>query len=184
MVSGSCPASLGKNSDADLAGQLAQLLDGGGPVHVAAHQQGFLVLALLEPAGQLGDAGGLAGALQARHQHHRRRLDPQVQFRIRLAHDPDQFFVHDLDQHLAGRQAEQHLLAHRPLAHPGDEIPHHRQRHVRFQQRHAHLAQGVLDVVLGQAALAAQILDGAQQALAEIFEHADPPSLQSEWAGL
>ena len=43
---------------------------------------------------------------------------------------------------------------------------------VRFQQGHAHLAQGILDVVLGKAALATQILDGEQQAFAEIFEHA------------
>ena len=89
----------------------------------------------------------------------------------------------DLDQHLAGRQAEQYLLADRPRAHPVDELAHHRQRHVRFQQGHAHLAQGILDVVLGKAALATQILDGEQQAFAEIFEHAGNLDSKSEKRG-
>ena len=48
-----------------------------------------------------------------------------------------------------------------------DEAAHHRQRHVGLQQRHAHLAQHVLHVALGDAGLAAHRLDGATQAFGE-----------------
>jgi hypothetical protein len=77
----------------------------------------------------------------------------------------------DLDQHLAGCQALQHLLPGRPLAHPVDEILDHRQRDVGLEQRHAHLAQGVLDIVRAQPALAAKVPDGAGQAFAETVKH-------------
>ena len=40
-----------------------------------------------------------------------------------------------------------------------DEVLHHGQCHVRLQQRRPHFAQGVLDVALGQAALAANFLE-------------------------
>ena len=46
-----------------------------------------------------------------------------------------------------------------------DEALDHRQRDVRLEQRHAHLAQRLADVLLGDAAAAAQALDGAGQAL-------------------
>ncbi len=39
-----------------------------------------------------------------------------------------------------------------------DEILDHRQGHVGFEQRHAHIAQRVLNIFFGQPRLAAQVL--------------------------
>ena len=66
-------AGLGEHRHVDLAAERAQLLDGGGALEVGADQQRVAALRL-EPAGELGGVGGLARALQAGHQHDRRRL--------------------------------------------------------------------------------------------------------------
>ena len=63
------------------------------------------------------------------------------------------------------------LLPDRFFAHLGDECLHYRQRDVGLEQRDAHFAQGLPDAVLGQAALAAQLLHRPGQALGEIFKH-------------
>ena len=52
-----------------------------------------------------------------------------------------------------------------------DEALHHLEVHVGFQKRHADLAHGVVDVVLGQAALAAQPAEYALKAFGEVLEH-------------
>jgi ABC-type uncharacterized transport system permease subunit len=53
----------------------------------------------------------------------------------------------------------------------GDEVLDHRQRDVGFEQGHAHLAQGVGDVGLGQACFTAQRLHDAGKALGQVVEH-------------
>ena len=65
-------AGLAEHRHVDLAAERAQLLDGGGALEVGADEQRLATLAL-EPAGQLGRVGGLAGTLQTGHQHDRRR---------------------------------------------------------------------------------------------------------------
>ena len=80
--------------------------------------------------------------------------------------------MHDADQRLARRQAAHHLLAERALAHLRDEVPDHRQCDVGLEQRHAHLAQRVLDVGLGEPRFAAQRLDDLRQASCQTFKHA------------
>ncbi len=52
-----------------------------------------------------------------------------------------------------------------------DEGLHHRQGHVRLEQRHAHLAQGIGDVVFGDAAATAQGIDGAGEPRCQVVEH-------------
>ena len=154
--------------------QRPQLVDGRRTIDVATDHHDLLFLLLLEPAGKLGHTGGLARTLQARHQHHRRRLRRQVQDLVGRTHELDQLVVDDLDQHLARRQAARHLLAHRLVAYPVHKGSHHRQGHIGLEQGHAHLAQGVLNVVLGQATPATEIVEGASEALLQIFEHGLP----------
>ena len=54
---------------------------------------------------------------------------------------------------------------------PVDEVAHHRQRHIGFEQRDADLAQRGADIVLGQRAAAAQPVEDVVQAIAEAVEH-------------
>ena len=107
------------------------------------------------PSGARGCAGaapslragrGLARALQADHQHDPGRRAGQRQIARLAAEQLDQAVVDDLDHHLAGRDAAQHLLADRALADPGDEVLDHRQRDVGLEQRHPNVAQRALDV--------------------------------------
>ena len=48
---------------------------------------------------------------------------------------------------------------------------HHRQRHVRIEQREAHLADGIGDVVLAQVAAARESVEGAGEARCQTVEH-------------
>ncbi len=127
------------------------------------------VLALGEPARQLTRGGGLAGALQARHQDHGGRLDGQRQFvgvgAQVAAHEGGQFLVDDADQRLARAEAAGDFFAQRLFLHPRDKVANDRQRDVGFQERHAHFAQHLLRVGLGKAGFPAQRLDDTRQAL-------------------
>src|SRR5690606_19576636 len=87
-------------------------------------------------------------------------------------HDRGQLVAHDLDQGLARGQRLQHFLADRAHLDALYQGLHHRQRDVGLEQRDAHLAGGLADVLLGQPPPAAQALDGAGETLGEGLEHA------------
>ena len=148
-----------------------ELLDGRRPIDVTRHQQGLAPFALNEPLGQLAAGGGFARALQTGHQYHCRRGYRQVQTCGLAAHQCSEFALHHADQRLTGREAAHHILTERLFLHLGDEIAHHRQRHISLEQGNAHLAQGVLNIVFGQTRLTAQGLDDARQALGQVVEH-------------
>ena len=69
------------------------------------------------------------------------------------AQDRHELVVDDLHDHLAGRDAAQHLLADGALAHPADEVLDHRQRHVGLEQGDADLPHRLADVGLAQRRL-------------------------------
>ena len=69
-----------------------------------------------------------------------------------------------------GREAGGDFGAQRLLLHALDEGLDHRQRDVGLEQRHAHFAQGFADVFFGDAAAAAQGVDGAGQPRRQVFE--------------
>ncbi|MCY1539482.1 hypothetical protein D9M68_750690 [compost metagenome] len=71
----------------------------------------------------------------------------------------------DAHQGLAGAEAGGDFFAQRLFLYPRDEFAHDGQRHVGFQQCHAHFAQHFLGVGLGQASFPAQRLDDARKAL-------------------
>jgi ABC-type uncharacterized transport system permease subunit len=80
--------------------------------------------------------------------------------------------MHHPHQRLAGRQAANHFLAKGFFFDAGDEIAHHRQGDIGFQERHADLAQHLGRVGFGQARLAFDGFDRFGQALSEIVKHA------------
>jgi hypothetical protein len=61
------------------------------------------------------------------------------------------------------------LLAEGLFLDAGNEVLDHRQSHVGFEQGHAHFAQHVRNVVVGQAGLATQVLYDAAEALGEVI---------------
>ena len=101
MSTGASLASAEAKPAPTCCGQSLQLQDGRRAVHVGADHQHFFVLFLDQPARQFAGAGGFTGALQAGEHDHHRPLRAQVKSRARLAHEPRQFLVHDLDERLA-----------------------------------------------------------------------------------
>jgi hypothetical protein len=70
-----------------------------------------------------------------------------------------QLVMHDLDDLLGGVQPLEHVSAERLLLHRRDELAHDLQADVRFEQRDADLAQGNLQVVLGDFSPAPQLVE-------------------------
>src|SRR6185436_9833822 len=83
----------------------------------------------------------------------------------------DQLVAHHLDHLLARRQRLQHVQAHRLDADALDEGLHDLEIDVGLQQGHAHLAQGLLDVLLRQPAESAEPIEDAGQAIGQAIEH-------------
>ena len=94
-------AGLREHRHVDALGERAQLLDRGRALQVGADEQRVAALGL-EPAGELGGARGLAGALQTGHQHDRRRPTGVGDLERLAAEDPGELAVDDLDDLLAG----------------------------------------------------------------------------------
>ena len=150
----------GKKRGLDLPCQGFQLIDSCRPVDITTGQQYRFLVTLGQQARKLGAAGGLARALQSGHQDNGRRLDTEIKRVIGIPHDVYQLVIDDLHQRLARCQALHHLLSRGPFAHPRDKILDHWQRHIGLQQCHAHITQGVTDIVLGHAPLATQVANG------------------------
>ena len=120
---------------------------------------------------QLGGGGRLPRALEAHHQDHQRRGGGPDEAGFLLTKRHDELFVHDLDDLLAGGEALGHFRADGPLLDPGEEGFHDDQVHIGLEKGQADLAQRFIDVALGQAALAAQTVEGAGEPLAQGIEH-------------
>ena len=78
----------------------------------------------------------------------------------------------DLDDHLAGGDGLHHLLADGTRTHLVDERAHDIERHVRLDQRTAHLAQSEIDIGLRQRAAPRQLVEYAAEAVGQALEHA------------
>ncbi len=162
----------GRDVDLELLAEPLQLQQCRRAAHVGGHEQDALLFARLEPQRDLRRRRRLAGALQAREQHDGGRLRAQVERAHALAHHAHEFVVDDLDQRLAGREALVDLLADDLRLDAVDEGLDDRQRDVRLEQRHAHLAQRVGDVFLGQPAAAAKAFDDGRKTGGKLVEHA------------
>ena len=88
-----------------------------------------------------------------------------------LAEQHYQLPMQDADERLSRRQAGGHFGAECAHLDAVDEALDDRQRDIRLEQRHAHFAQRLGDVLFGDTAAAAQGLNGAGQALGQLVEH-------------
>ena len=147
-----------------------QLLHGVRPLQVGRHHQRGVALCL-QPERQLRRERGLTGALQARQHDHGRRVLGKTQPAGLAAQDRDEFVMDDLDDLLGRVERGGDLFGGGPLLHPGDELPGHRQGHVRLEQDKADLAAGRVDVGSRQPALAPQRGQDLGQPVGECLEH-------------
>ena len=152
-------SALFKDRDAQLLAADLQLLDGGGTVDVAGHQQGVSSLPLLQ-ACQLGAVGGFTGALQAYQHNNRWAVGIDIQVFGIAAHELNELFVDNLNDHLGRGERFQHVGADTALRHSLGEVLDHLVADIRFQQRHADLPHSLLHIGFLQAALAAKLFEG------------------------
>ena len=96
------------------------------------------------------------------------RLDSPLAPAQKLHH----LVMDELDHLLAGRDAAERLVADRLLADGRHELPCDPEVDVGLQQGEAHLAQGLLDVVSGQAALVAEASEDSSELVGQRIEHA------------
>ena len=136
------------DGDIRLLAEDSELLDGGGPLQVVRDQQGVAALRD-EVLAQLGGGGRLAAALEAGHQDDRRPGRDEVNPRIDRPHELDQLVMDDLDHHLAGMEALDHLGPDRLFPHVLGELLDDVIVHVGFEQGLADVVHGVGDVGLG-----------------------------------
>ena len=149
----------------------AELLHGRGPERVAGHQQ-RLFAQLLEVPGDLADGGGLAGAVDAHHEDHGRRVG-HVDARVGLA----EVLGRDLPQPRRASPAESLMLARvglgLELLHDGDGGV---DAHVGEDERFLDLLPQVLVEAVEQdrRELLLQGLAALGQAVAQLREPAAP----------
>ncbi len=153
---------------------MRQLLHGSRPIDVGTHHHDPLFFFFLEPQSELGTGRGFTGTLQPGQKNHCWRSGTQIQPVIVLAHELDQLIIDNLDKHLPRRQAFHHFLPQRRFAHLVDEVFHHRQRHIGFQQGQTHFTQGVTNIVFAQTPLATQVFKSLGEFLGQIVKHGSP----------
>ena len=149
-----------------------QLVDRVRTLQVGRHEQRRVALAL-QPEGELAGQGRLAGALQAGQHHDGGRSLGEPERTGLAAEDADQFVVDDLDDLLGGVQRAGQLEAARALLDVGDEVLDHGQVDVGLEQGAADLPGRLVEIGLGDPALAAQPLERRGEAVLESVEHED-----------
>ena len=171
IAGGLLPRRARKEIGADALGDALQLQDRRRAAHIGADQQHPAALTLLEPARELAGGGGLARALQPGEQHHLRRLNVERKAGLRLTQQCDQLAMQDADQAWPGvRLVATSAPSARSLT-PIDEALDDRQGDVGLEQRDAHFAQRLGDILFGHAAAAAHELHRAAEALGQFVEH-------------
>ncbi len=139
----------------ELLAQAAELLDRGRAVDVGRGHDRMLPL-LLEVPRELGRRRRLARALEAHQHDDRGRMRRHCQAMTRAAEQLDQLVANDLDDLLARRERGEHVLADGFDADALDEALDDLEIDVGFEKSHAHFAQGLLDILLRQPAVATE----------------------------
>ena len=116
---------------------------------------------------ELAGEGGLAGTLEAGEHDDGGAGLGQADAAGLAAEDLDEFLVDDLHDLLARVQRPGNLGAEGTFADAAGELPHHGHGDVGVQQGTPDLADGGVNVRLGEAALATEILEGCCQPVRE-----------------
>ena len=155
---------------ADGLGDDFELLAGGGAVDVDGDEQGA-VAALFEPGGELAGGGGFAGALQAGHEDDGGGLGGEFEAGGVGAEGGDELVADDFDDLLGGGEGGGDFGAEGLGADVFDEVAGDVEVDVGLEEGDADLAEGVVDVLVGEGALAAEGLEGALEFFGEVFKH-------------
>src|SRR5579875_1257887 len=127
--------------------------------------------AFFEPGGELAGGGRFAGALEAGHEDDGGRLGGEFELGGVVAEDVHELVADDFDDLLGGGEGGGDLGAEGLGADVVDDLAGNREVDVSLEQRGADLAEGVVDVLVGEGALAAQVFEGALELVGKVFKH-------------
>ncbi len=99
---------------------------------------------------ELGGAGRLARSVQPYHEYGAGRDGTAIQSADGSSKDRYELLVGEVDDLLARVDAGQKVRLQHSLPNASDEVPGHPEVDVGLQQRHAHVAQGRVYVLLGE----------------------------------
>ena len=152
--------SLFVDRDIELAAELFELFDGGRAVDVRGHQQGT-VAAVPHVDGDLGRRRGFARALKADEHDDRGWLGRALYARRLAAQEVDQLLIDNVDDLLRGIDRADDFVAEATRLDRLDEVARDPVVDVRLEQGEADLTQGLIEVLLGQGAAAAELAEDA-----------------------
>ena len=135
-----------------------------GALQVGCNQHRGVALAL-QPVSQFASQGGLTSTLQTRQHNDGRAALRHVDAAGRAAENIHQLLVHNLDDLLGGVQRLGNFRTESAFLHVGGEFADHGDSDVSVEQGAADFADGCINVCLGEAALAAQVLKSCRQAV-------------------
>src|SRR5690606_39306830 len=112
----------GIETDVELLGEALELQNGRRAINVRAGEHHPLALVLLQPLGELGGGGRLAGTLQARQENDDRGLRSEIERTDTRAHQGHELVMNDLDQRLPRGEALVDFLTDDLTPHGIDEF--------------------------------------------------------------
>ena len=139
-------------------------------MNIDGHQQRLAPL-LRKPERQLACGSRLPGTLQADDKIDGGRDGSAPEFHVARSEDSDQFVPDDFQDLLGGREGGQDLLAERLLLDIGDELLDDLEVDIGLEQSETNLSEAILESLLRQLPLPAQVLEGALQLFRQVFKH-------------
>ena len=88
-----------------------------------------------------------------------------------LAQQVQQFVANNLDHLLVRRKLQHHFGAERLAADVGQQFVRHADGDVALQQRFADFAQRDIQMLVGELALPAQVLESSLQPISKVLKH-------------
>ena len=171
-----------EDRDLELGAEDLELLDGGGALHVGGDEQRLLLL-FFEVARELGARRRFAGALEPDHHDPGRAALRERDGLAVVGHHLFELVVADLDEEVAGGDVARlagllhsalQRLPDRLLLDAGEEGFDDADLDVRFEQAQADLAQGGVDVAVGELGEPGEAIAGLAKAFGERVEHGGP----------
>ena len=159
----------GPNGNADGLGDLRKLFASGGTIHVGGNHDRPVAM-LRQPLRQFAGGGGFTGTLQADDHPDRRRARGEQRLGV-FAEKIEQFVANNLDDLLVGRKLQHDFGAESLGADVGEEFVRDANVDVAFQQGFADFSERGVQVLVGELALPAQILESSLQLVCQVLKH-------------
>jgi len=159
-------AGLGKEAgDADLLGELGELVDGGRTVEVERDEKRAAAF-FLESEGEFGGGGGFAGTVEAAEEDVTRRVE--IDGGLVAAEECSEFILEDLNDLLARLHRLKNVGALGFNGDLGDELFDDTEFDIGFEKRETNFAEGIRDIFFGDFSDTPEVPEGFVEAVSEI----------------